>query len=240
MIVAGTEVEPIVRIVSSFSHLIFPFAWMFPILTIVPDSFVDILGSPVPFIAGVFKSEKCVKKVLELDDSENILIIDIDDRTIKWPTQKHPKIACNDLYINSLKEFCTTQKKTMTQNISECSHSNVLIIHNNDEKRKRNPFKINPLINKIKSLNKNKKCFFFDPEKIDAVVDCVFKLNQTVFVSKIYPSIVTNIKNKENKCKVVGSMLIDELYVSQFEKNDLPFVNCFMKTQMFVSFREIM
>ena len=54
VIVSGTEVEPIVRVVSSLPHIIFPFAWMMTIMTIVPESILDILDSPVTFLAGVF------------------------------------------------------------------------------------------------------------------------------------------------------------------------------------------
>lgn len=243
VIVEGTEVESIVRIVSSFSHLIFPFAWMFPILTIVPDTFVDILGSPVPFIAGVFKSEKSVRKFFELEDSENILLIDLDERNIKWPTQKRPKISCHKMYYDELKKFCTTTKKVQTK-IMEKSKSNVLIIPNETKIKNKSNFlltlhKSNQVfMNKFKNLNK--KVFYFDPEKIEDVVDTIFRLNQDVFTSKIYSSIVTSIQNSENICKAVGSMMVDEIYLSQFEdkKNDLPFVLEFMKTQMFVSLRE--
>lgn len=60
IIVAGTEVEPIVRVVSSFSHIIFPFAWMFPILTNVPDSFIDILVNE-----KVMKSRKSFLMIIQ-------------------------------------------------------------------------------------------------------------------------------------------------------------------------------
>lgn len=97
-----------------------------------------------------------------------------------------------------------------------------------------NPF------NKFKALHKSDKSLYFELDKIEDVVNCIFELNQAVFSSKVYPSIVTNIQNKDNVCKVVGSMMVDELFVRQFDdyKSDFPFIEEFMQAQMLVSFRE--
>ena len=65
-----------------------------------------------------------------------------------------------------------------------------------------------------------------------------------MFASKIQPSIVTRVNRDEidsNGSQAIGSMLVDELYLSQFYdiKNDHPFVLEFMQTQMFLTYRQM-
>lgn len=73
-----------------------------------------------------------MKKIIELDDSENILIINMDDRTIKWPKQTYQKLACHTKYLNALKKFCSATKNA--QKKSTQNHDDVLIIQSNGEK----------------------------------------------------------------------------------------------------------
>ena len=51
---------------------------------------------------------------------------------------------------------------------------------------------------------------------------------------------VTSVIIDDNGKKEIGSMLINELYYMQFsdKEKSFPFLDFFMKTQMFVSYRE--
>lgn len=254
VIVIGTNIESIVRVVTAFPHIVFPFAWSFPIMTIIPDSFVDILGSPIPFIAGVFLNEACIKKICNLDDFNDILVIDMENQIIKWPKMKYPIIASENEYINSLSKYCKTTKHipiSKSLRLNNISKSDIVIVPNQVQKKKKINFELNYIFNKFKSLSIIQKCIhhqkneikddlFFNLDRIDDIVDSILNTTQNVFVSKILPAMVTRVIIDDNGKKEIGSMLINELYYMQFsdKEKSFPFLDFFMKTQMFVSYRE--
>lgn len=250
VIVTGNELESIVRVVTSLQHIVFPFAWMFPTMTIVPDSFTDVLNSPLPFIAGVTLNEKNIKSITNLDDFDEILIIDIENQTIKWPKKQYPNIACQSEYINTLRKYCTPLRPAKLKRKSNSS-SDVIVIQNENSKNKKWQFSICDFFQKVKNMsiiqkinhtsvdNENTE-LFFDSNKINDIVNSVLIINQNVFASKVNPSIVTRLNNEENGEIEAGSMMVDELYFIQFsnEAKSWLFIELFMKTQMFISYRE--
>ena len=246
MIVIGKNIESIVRVVSAFPHIVYPFAWMFPIMTIIPDSLMDILDSPIPFIAGVFLSEKNMKKVVNLYSFDDSLIIDMENHIIKWPRIQYPRISYANEYIYSLQKFCTANKHNNYENLYSNSISDFIIISNEVQKKKNSKSYINEIVNKVKKMNFIHRShdvlrdLFFNLSKIDDIVESILNITHKVFISKILPSIVTRVKVSDDGENEIGSMLVDELYCTQFsdkEKN-LPFLKFFMKTQMFISYKE--
>lgn len=241
IIVYGKEIELVHLLVSSISHIIFPFSWMFTIMTIISEPMIDYLDSPVPIIAGLYKSENVINKIKKMDIFDKIVMIDIEDDIIIWPKNSPPRIACFEIYYKNLLKFCTKQK-------NKIDHSNFHESFYDDElKRKDNDVIIisEDLKTKATRLNPFRKnnIFYFDLKHIHDIIAAVFKTNHDVFVSKIIPSIITRVKRDDidqHGSEAISSMMVDELYLSQFtdQKNDNPFLILFMKTQMFISYRE--
>ena len=84
-IVAGTNYKEITKVISFLPNLIAPFTWSYNVISFVPESIIDFLDSPFPFIDGIFIKYLPEEKA---NGSETVLI-DVDQRTIKFPEETY-------------------------------------------------------------------------------------------------------------------------------------------------------
>ncbi|OHT11682.1 hypothetical protein TRFO_03917 [Tritrichomonas foetus] len=112
VIVIGENIESIVRSVSLIPQLIYPFFWTYPIITILPDEKYELLGSPVPLIVGLYKSQKAMNMIKSLVDKEATVFIDLDKKEMIFPRKKiAPKVALSNEYSKALKPLLRSKRK---------------------------------------------------------------------------------------------------------------------------------
>lgn len=234
ILVIGTSIENVTRVVSSLEHITFPFSWAYPIITIIPQSLSDVLGSPIPFLYGMYKNLENLNTIATYFVPNNTLIIDLDNQSIQWPVDEFPLLSGFKQYTNALKKFCTL-KSPPIHIINDYS-----IVLNKDKASLEvvSPkTKVASFFDSLKSRPKDLQ-WFFQINKIDQIINQLFQLNFQWFVSKIHQSIITRVQYFGNDEKI-ESMLHDECYFRQFEDpKDIPFVQKFIKSQIFISIKE--
>jgi hypothetical protein len=82
-VVTGTNYKEITKTISFLPNIIAPFTWAYTIVSFVPLSMIDTLGSPVPYIMGVF-----IDYLRDVEFDPTTVFIYVDSRTIEFPEQE--------------------------------------------------------------------------------------------------------------------------------------------------------
>ena len=62
-------------------YFLYPFKWQHVFIPILPDSLIDILDAPLPFIIGINDSPKNLKNLLDKSNPSIIVILDTGEIT---------------------------------------------------------------------------------------------------------------------------------------------------------------
>ena len=76
------EIEKITTITQCILALMFPFEYQCAYIPVVPEYLVEVVSSPVPFVAGVHK--KILECALEVINPNTCTIVDIDENTVNF------------------------------------------------------------------------------------------------------------------------------------------------------------
>lgn len=71
----SSDIERLTTLVQSLLYLIFPFTWSFVYIPLLPDSLLDYLGSPVPFMMGMQRESLLKIEDFPLDVGLSILLL---------------------------------------------------------------------------------------------------------------------------------------------------------------------
>ena len=78
-VVVGSNVQQIVQAVTFLPRIIYPFIWLYPVITLLPSDILDFLDSPSPTMIGLLSKYK-----KELIKYPHFLIIDLDEKKIEF------------------------------------------------------------------------------------------------------------------------------------------------------------
>lgn len=211
VIVFGTEVESISRVITFLHNIIAPFSWKGKIFTLLTNNTFDFIQTPGYNISGIINTKENIEKIFlrNLIDYNDTLIIYLDEHKIDWPLDVPAIIPNSKKMIKSLSKFCS--KKPNLLKPRKYDNDIIFIRGNHDTKTAKIKDKLYPILNKIENI-----------------IDCIFSINYESFIKNFQSSILH--RKGENEIK--------ESYYNQFNrnKNDMKFIDIFIGSQMFASY----
>lgn len=76
------EIEKITTITQSILALMFPFEYQLNYIPVVPEYLIEVVSSPVPYVAGIHK--KMQEYAVEINNPYALTIVDVDENTVEF------------------------------------------------------------------------------------------------------------------------------------------------------------
>lgn len=85
---ATSRLSILSHITESFVSLLWPFSWQHVLIPVLPDTMLDFLNAPTPYIMGIVRKEAAMPTL-----DEDVVFVDLDrDTVIKSDTAGQAKL----------------------------------------------------------------------------------------------------------------------------------------------------